>query len=93
MFKNILTYCSIFLCLGFLLFSHLEQGTFVLENLETQDVEVKLEGEKEEMIASLHLIELNQQQFLYQTFNFKEPNLIDYVVYLTLEDKPPRFFS
>jgi hypothetical protein len=73
--------------------SHFEGNSLIVENLETQDCEIKLEGEKEELFSSFQLVELNQQQFLYKTINFNEPKLVDYVVYLKLEDKPPRHNS
>ena len=93
MFKKFLTCCSLLLCISVLTLSQFESTSFIAENLETKDAEVKLEGEKEEMIASLHLLELNQCQFLYSTTKYHDHILVDYVVYLKIEDKPPRFFS
>ena len=94
MSKFFLTYCSVFLCIFVLGLSHFEGSSSVFENLETKDVEVKLEGEKEEMIASYHLLELHQTMLLYsKTHSFIELSLSDYEVYLKEEDKPPRQFS
>lgn len=88
MIKYFLTLTSIFLFLGTLtLGPMISDGLF---EVETEDVEVKLEGEKEDIIATLTLFELHQDQYLYDSFHFPEYIFSDYKVYPRKKVKPPR---
>lgn len=93
MLKKILTACSLLLFFATLIVGHIEVSSELTENLEAKDLEVKLEKEQEEVIATNHLLELDQQNLLYQVSLYPEYFYNDYVVYQIIEDKPPRLFS
>lgn len=93
MIKKGILLTTYFLFFSTLVLGPLFCGDVYAENFETKDCEVKLEGEVEEMIATKHLVEVKQGQFLYSLTLYPDHVIKDYEVFLTQELRPPRKFS
>lgn len=90
MLKKCLLLTTYFLFMSTLVLGPLFCGDVHAENFEAKDCEVKLEAEVEEMIATKHLVEVQNGQFLYSLSQFPDHILIDYEVFLSTELRPPR---